>query len=251
MDKSLVSGGESRIRTCSALHMTPYEHLHRLVRPLDHPLRQHVAARLSALQNGHPLDILDVGGRRSPYTIGLPSRITISDIPRTTELQADLDLGATDTLVATVQRRRSNVVRYLLDDMTETSLTAGSFDVVVAVEVLEHVEQDEAFVRNVAHVLKPGGTFLMTTPNGDFLPTPYPDHKRHYRRHQLLDLLGRYLSAPSVRYIVNQSRLRPVSPRLIKLTSNLTGALNYRLERAGIGGHGPDRKRHLLGVAMK
>ena len=44
---------------------------------------------------------------------------------------------------------RSNVDDYVLDDMTSTSLAPASFDAVVAVEVLEHVEADDAFVANV------------------------------------------------------------------------------------------------------
>jgi SAM-dependent methyltransferase len=97
------------------------------------------------------------------------------NIPREREIQEQLDLGATDEIRSAVLARRSNVKEYRYDDMSRTSLPESHFDVVNAVEVLEHVEDDEAFVANVARVLRSGGHFVMTTPNGDFKPVPYPD----------------------------------------------------------------------------
>ena len=44
---------------------------------------------------------------------------------------------------------------------------AGSFDVVVASGVLEHIPNVERFTREIGRVLRPGGLFYATTPNGD------------------------------------------------------------------------------------
>jgi SAM-dependent methyltransferase len=41
----------------------------------------------------------------------------------------------------------------------------GSFDCVLSMEGIEHFENQAGFVRECARVLKPGGTFLLTTPN--------------------------------------------------------------------------------------
>ena len=41
----------------------------------------------------------------------------------------------------------------------------SSFDGVVCVEVLEHIDGHERLFREVSRVLKPGGVFLFTTPN--------------------------------------------------------------------------------------
>ena len=49
-------------------------------------------------------------------------------------------------------------------------LGLASFDLVFAVEVLEHVESPVNFLRNVRRLLKPRGVSVITTPNVDSLP---------------------------------------------------------------------------------
>lgn len=44
-------------------------------------------------------------------------------------------------------------------------LPAHAYDVVTAVEVLEHIENVSGFLRNVRELLRPGGLFFFTTPN--------------------------------------------------------------------------------------
>jgi SAM-dependent methyltransferase len=91
--------------------------------------------------------------------------------------------------------------------MTETTLPENSYDIVVAVEVLEHVVKDGQFIRNVYRVLRPGGFFLMTTPNGDYITViTNPDHQRHYRRQQLIELFSAHFDTVEVFYAVRGGR---------------------------------------------
>lgn len=227
--------------------MTPFERLYALISPLNHPLNQRVRRCLLGLD---PDKLLDVGGRRSTYTIGLRD-VVISDLPREASVQHDLDLGATDELRDKVLSRRSNVSDYIYDDMVETKIAPASFDAVNATEVLEHVEQDEAFVANVARVLKDGGHFVMTTPNGDYRPVPYRDHKRHYKRYQLQALLCRHFREVVVFYCVNDGvffRLGYKGGRFFGMIGHAIGNL---MERLGFGGQGPKGKHHLFAVCRK
>jgi 2-polyprenyl-3-methyl-5-hydroxy-6-metoxy-1,4-benzoquinol methylase len=49
------------------------------------------------------------------------------------------------------------------------SLGTGAFDLVLAVEVIEHVESPIGFLRNVARLLAKNGVAVITTPNVDSL----------------------------------------------------------------------------------
>jgi SAM-dependent methyltransferase len=153
--------------------------------------------------------ILDVGGRKSHYTIGLKGDITISDLPRLSDIQKKLHLGINDDIAIKTKKRRSNINDIVYDDMTHSNFADNSFDIIIAIEVLEHVPEDDKFVSEVYRVLKPGGYFYMTTPNGEVYPIPSnPDHIRHYKRIELQNLLGKKFIRPNVRFGVYLSKYR-------------------------------------------
>ena len=51
-----------------------------------------------------------------------------------------------------------------------SQLGPAPFDLVTAIEVIEHVESSIGFLRNVGRLLAPGGVAILTTPNVDSLP---------------------------------------------------------------------------------
>ncbi len=51
-----------------------------------------------------------------------------------------------------------------------SQLGLGSFGLITAVEVIEHVESPIGFLRNIRRLLAPGGVAVLTTPNVDSLP---------------------------------------------------------------------------------
>ncbi len=65
----------------------------------------------------------------------------------------------------------------------------NSFDYVVSFQVIEHIEEDIALVREVARVLRPGGKFIVTTPNAPMSLTRNPWHVREYNGDELRNLL--------------------------------------------------------------
>ena len=194
--------------------MKSTERIHLALEPFMPPLHKMVRKRLLQIAGSkrHP-DILDVGGRRSPYTIAVPGHIVLTDLPRTSDTQWQLGLGLTMSDMHRLRSRRSNIAHIVFDDMTHSALRDSVFDCVVAVEVLEHVEDDRSFVREVRRVLRPGGTFLLTTPNGDWVANTNPDHKRHYTRKGLHDLLAESFDTVSVDYAVRDSKARTLGLR--------------------------------------
>lgn len=55
--------------------------------------------------------------------------------------------------------------RFFLGDAAEITLPDNSIDVVVSFETLEHLTDQERFLRECWRVLKPGGTLVCSTPN--------------------------------------------------------------------------------------
>src|SRR3954468_8904420 len=194
----------------AARGMTAFERSYQLASHFLPPLYKHVrheVRRLTTNSAAVPM-VLDAGGRKSPYTIGLPIDVVIADLPRESELQHQLHLGVGNSGIAKVRARRSNIGAMVFTDMTCGAFRDASFDGVLAVEVLEHVDADDAFLREVARVLRPDGWYVMTTPNGDWIPKPHPDHRRHYARSQLLVLLARHFDEVIVSYAVVTGRWR-------------------------------------------
>jgi 2-polyprenyl-3-methyl-5-hydroxy-6-metoxy-1,4-benzoquinol methylase len=56
--------------------------------------------------------------------------------------------------------------RVVPGDLLGASLPEEAFDVVCMTEVLEHLEDPMSYVREVSRLLRPGGLFYATTPNG-------------------------------------------------------------------------------------
>ncbi len=69
-----------------------------------------------------------------------------------------------------------------------TGLPDNSFDTVVSFQVIEHIQDDELFLKEIYRVLKPGGTALLTTPNRRLSLTRNPWHIREYLPEELTQL---------------------------------------------------------------
>ena len=68
------------------------------------------------------------------------------------------------------------------------------FEVIGAFDVLEHVEDDEAMLRELSRVVKPGGGLLVTVPQHPRLWSAvdtYSRHLRRYTRHDLVQKVSR------------------------------------------------------------
>lgn len=86
--------------------------------------------------------------------------------------------------------------------MTRPTTVAGSYDVVFATSVIEHVEDDESFIRDISQLLKPGGKMVLTC---DYLNTYKrgdPIFDVNYRFYTQSDLSERLLgNAESCRLV--------------------------------------------------
>jgi len=116
----------------------------------------------------------------------------------TAELDAD-ELTAADVSGVALERARARLpgVRAVeLDPDEPLPFEDGSFDLVVAVETIEHVRDVQLFLSEIRRVLVPGGELALTTPATAPLVRPGDPLSPHLRRftarslRRLLDELG-------------------------------------------------------------
>lgn len=78
-----------------------------------------------------------------------------------------------------------------VDDLAKLSFPNEQFDVVIALDVLEHIENDAQAVIEIKRVLKPGGTVIIFVPAFMSLWGEADEMGRHFRRYQKPELLKR------------------------------------------------------------
>ena len=66
---------------------------------------------------------------------------------------------------------------------TDIPLSQGGFGLVLALDVIEHVENDEAAVRSLAGLCRPDGLVVITVPAGPWLWSRHDERNGHFRRY--------------------------------------------------------------------
>jgi SAM-dependent methyltransferase len=73
-------------------------------------------------------------------------------------------------------------------DLCDLPFAEGDFDLVIAADILEHVDDEARAIGELRRVLRPGGRLIVTVPAFQSLwglQDRVSHHKRRYRRHQL------------------------------------------------------------------
>ena len=121
--------------------------------------------------------ILEIGSGIGNISRQLPKRerLTLSDVEP--EFLKLLRQGFSNYDVV-------NVVRLdLTDDASFAELTE-SYDTVLSLNVLEHIEDDQSALRRMASVLAPGGRLIVLVPQHTFLMSEMDRKLGHFRRYE-------------------------------------------------------------------
>lgn len=93
---------------------------------------------------------------------------------------------------------RYDHVRFVLGDACHAPLEDCSFDVIVSQEVIEHIEDQEAGIRELHRLLAPGGYLILTTPNA----TTFYSMKGEQWRNYAVQPIEKWLNIASLRQLV-------------------------------------------------
>jgi 2-polyprenyl-3-methyl-5-hydroxy-6-metoxy-1,4-benzoquinol methylase len=142
---------------------------------------------------------------------------------------------------------RAPHIKFLAGDFFQLPLPRAHYDIVVSQEVVAHVPNQAAYIDRAAELLKPGGYFVITTPNkfvmqrGDW-PIQPPEHIEQWlsmgELKALLKPRFKILRTSTITPIGNRGVLRVInSPRLnsaVALVSSRERLAKLK-ERAGYG----------------
>ena len=76
-------------------------------------------------------------------------------------------------------------------DLLKCPLPDATFDAVVLLNVLEHIEDDTEALRRITCLLKPGGFVIIEVPAGPHLYDAYDKALMHFRRYAMSDLVAK------------------------------------------------------------
>jgi 2-polyprenyl-3-methyl-5-hydroxy-6-metoxy-1,4-benzoquinol methylase len=101
-------------------------------------------------------------------------------------------VGLDSAREAIAYARSRGVQRLVRGSITAPPFAEGSFDCVLALDVIEHVDNDMGILTSLFHVLRPGGHLIITVPAFEALWSEHDEinhHKRRYRAPQLRMLI--------------------------------------------------------------
>jgi SAM-dependent methyltransferase len=142
--------------------------------------------------------LLPEGERRLEVAPGLRPRLPIEG----TQF-VDISLPALEKL-----RERGG--RVAMSEVTALPFADGAFDLVCALDIIEHVDNDEGALCELSRVVRPDGVLLISTPLHESRWTPFDDFVGHKRRYELPDLLAKLAKH---HLVVERSAVYGMQPR--------------------------------------
>jgi len=177
--------------------------------------RRHIIAAVLGRLAIRPRSVLDVG-------CGAGTNLELLATLHPASARVGIDIEREPLVYCRIDR----AAPVLQADVRHLPFAGSAFDLITALDTLEHVEDDAAVLRELFRTCRPGGTLLLTVPAFPFLWGNVDDlghHYRRYRRHELAERVTRagfsirllrfmnYLLFPPIAAVRCASRL--IAPR--------------------------------------
>lgn len=114
-----------------------------------------------------PTAVLDAGCGRGDHSVWLAGRF-----PSAAVLGIDIDSGQVQANHEAVGRLGHTNIRFEVGDLTRLE-TVEAFDLIVSVDVLEHIVEQAQALRRLHNALRPGGYALLHVPTVRSRPVPF------------------------------------------------------------------------------
>lgn len=123
-------------------------------------VRRELRALLGARPDNEPIRVLDAGTGFGQYAYFVARTFPNAKV-RAVDVKEDYLERARRFVDQTPYADR---VTWAIDDLTDLQ-SEGPFDLILAVDVMEHIKDDEAVFRHFERVLRPGGHVIINTPS--------------------------------------------------------------------------------------
>ena len=128
--------------------------------------------------------------------IGCGEGYGISELVKFSEKYIGVDKF--DTFISEEIKKNNDIVFHKMEIPPLLNIEANSIDFVVTFQVIEHIQDDHYFLKEIFRVLKPGGKLLLTTPNKLMSLSRNPWHIREYTPFEMKDILSKYFATTQV-----------------------------------------------------
>lgn len=123
--------------------------------------------------------------------VGYGSEILAKQSPRSV---ISVDISKEAIRYAERHYKKKREIIFLIGDATAIPLNDSAVDVVVSFETLEHIKDYISFILEVKRCLRPGGLFIVSTPNADrgvHWPGPPSNrfHVKEFTKNEIISLL--------------------------------------------------------------
>ncbi len=127
-----------------------------------------------------------------------------------------------DNLIDSLQREFPTGKFICMNIPPLNGLEDNAYDSIVSFQVIEHIEDDGLFLKEIHRVLKPGGVALLTTPNRKMSLSRNPWHIREYLPEELKSLAEKIFAKVEMKGITGNEKVMAYYEKNKKSVNRIT-----------------------------
>jgi SAM-dependent methyltransferase len=150
-----------------------------------------------------------------------------------------------DEATISYARSRFEGCEFVVGDVAALPFEAGTFDLVVSFETIEHVSHPERAIEELTRVLADDGVLMMSTPNKHRYLVENEFHRREFFHEEFVDLLSAHF--PRVELMLQDNWLTSaVLP--VPLAADASGELDHDLVFTKLAGMSPGHELYTIAL---